>query len=117
VMSFTVLNHKRKLGNFTGFLNEQFHSCNKIFGRSNNIPNSFLYGLNFWSLRMGRRSCGERLSSLRLFGHAWYNSIHGPDRKSLPLLIGYCHFSLGKSREGSKSLQDVPQDIWSMDSI
>jgi hypothetical protein len=23
VMSFTVLNHKRKLGNFTGFLNEQ----------------------------------------------------------------------------------------------
>jgi hypothetical protein len=24
VMSFTVLNHKRKLGNFTGFLNGQF---------------------------------------------------------------------------------------------
>jgi hypothetical protein len=24
VMSFTVLNHKRKLGNVTGFLNEQF---------------------------------------------------------------------------------------------
>jgi hypothetical protein len=45
----------------------------------------------------------------------WLHRV--PRQKLLPLSIGCCHFSLGKSREGSILLHDVPQDIRSRDSI